>query len=129
VTVTGLRLISLPLPPRSAPIRRHKPVPRPLSGRSLRIDKGAAGKLAGDVRGLPRISDMPFDCPVLIVGDGVPAFKVEHIGAALRARGARGFWLVEIEPRPRSTGSGSLAETLVGFPGLHIERLSSLDDL
>ena len=41
----------------------------------------------------------------------------------------RAGWLVEIEPRPRSTGSGSLAETLVGFPGLHIERLSSLADL
>jgi hypothetical protein len=116
------------LPARSAPVRRHKPVPSPFSGRSLRIDKGTAGKLAGG-NGLPRISDMQFDCPVLIVGDGVPAFKVEHVGAALMARGARGFWLVEIEPRPRSTGSGSLAETLVGFPGLHIERLLSLDDL
>jgi hypothetical protein len=129
VTVTSLRLISLPLPPRSAPVRRHKPVPRPFSGRSLRIDKGTAGKLARDGSHLPRISDMPLDCPVLIVGDGVSSFKVEHVGAALMARGARGFWLVEIEPRPRSTGSGSLAETLVGFPGLHIERLSSLADL
>jgi hypothetical protein len=129
VTVTALRLVSLPLPPRSTPVRRRKPVPRSLSGRSLRIDKGTAGKLASDGNALPRISDMPFDCPVLIVGDGVPSFKVEHVGAALMARGARGFWLVEIEPRPRSTGSGSLAETLVGFPGLHIERLSSLADL
>ena len=129
MTVTNLRLVSLPLPPRSAPVRRHKPVPRPFSGRSLRIDKDTAGKLASHGSDLPRISDMPFDCPVLVVGDGVPAFKVEHVGAALRARGARGFWLVEMEPRPRSTGSGSLAETLVGFPGLHIERISSLDDL
>jgi hypothetical protein len=129
VTVTTLRLVSLPLPPRATPVRRRKAVPRPLSGRSLRIDKGTAGKLASDTNDLPRISDMPFDCPVLIVGDGVPSFKVEHVGAALMARGARGFWLVEIEPRPRSTGSGSLAETLVGFPGLHIERLSSLADL
>jgi hypothetical protein len=111
------------------PVRRRKPVPRPLSGRSLRIDKGTAGKLASDGSDLPRISDMPIDCPVLIVGDGVPSFKVEHVGAALMARGARGFWLVEIEPRARSTGSGSLAATLVGFPGLHIERLSSLADL
>jgi hypothetical protein len=129
VTVTSLRLISLPLPPRSTPVRRGKPIPRPLSGRSLRIDKSTAGKLAAGIGHLPRISDMPLDCPVLIVGDGVPSFKVEHVGAALMARGARGFWLVEIEPRPRSTGSGSLAETLVGFPGLHIERLSSLADL
>jgi hypothetical protein len=129
VTVTTLRLVSLPLPPRSTPVRRRKPVPRRLSGRSLRIDKGTAGKLASDGSDLPRISDMPFDCPVLIVGDGVPSFKVEHVGAALMARGARGFWLVEMQPRPRSTGSGSLAETLVGFPGLHIERLSSLADL
>ena len=129
MTVTTLRLISLPLPPRATPVRRHKAVPRPLSGRSLRIDKGTAGKLASDTSDLPRISDMPFDCPVLIVGDGVPSFKVEHVGAALMARGARGFWLVEIEPRPRSTGSGSLAATLVGFPGLHIERVTSLADL
>ena len=129
MTVTALRLNSLPLPPRSSPVRKRKPVPRVIAARSLRIDKGTAGKLAGDGEALPRISDMPFDCPVLIVGDGVPSFKVEHVGAALMARGARGFWLVEIEPRPRSTGSGSLAETLVGFPGLHIERLSSLADL
>ena len=129
MTVTTLRLVSLPLPPRATPVRRRKAVPRPLSGRSLRIDKGTAGKLASDTNDLPRISDMPFDCPVLIVGDGVPSFKVEHVGAALMARGARGFWLVEIEPRPRSTGSGSLAATLVGFPGLHIERLASLADL
>ena len=129
MTVTTLRLISLPLPPRATPVRRRKAVPRPLSGRSLRIDKGTAGKLASDTNDLPRISDMPFDCPVLIVGDGVPSFKVEHVGAALMARGALGFWLVEIEPRPRSMGSGSLAATLVGFPGLHIERLLSLADL
>lgn len=129
MTVTTLRLVSLPLPPRATPVRRRKLVPRPLSGRSLRIDKGTAGKLASDTNELPRISDMLFDCPVLIVGNGVPSFKVEHVGAALMARGARGFWLVEIEPRPRSTGSGSLAETLVGFPGLHIERVTSLADL
>jgi hypothetical protein len=129
VTVTTLRLISLPLPPRATPVRRRKPIPRPVSGRSLRIDKGTAGKLASDTSDLPRISDMPFDCPVLIVRDGVPSFKVEHVGAALMARGARGFWLVEIEPRPRSMGSGSLAATLVGFPGLHIERIASLADL
>jgi len=129
VTVTTLRLVSLPLPPRATPVRRRKAVPRPLSGRSLRIDKGTAGKLASDTSDLPRISDMQIDCPVLIVGDGVSSFKVEHVGAALMARGARGFWLVEIEPRPRSTGSGSLAATLIGFPGLHIERLSSLADL
>ena len=69
---------------------------------------------------------MPFDCPVLVVGDGVPVFKVEHVGAALMARGVNGYWLVEVEPRPRPAGSGTLAQALVGFPGLRIERIASL---
>jgi hypothetical protein len=45
------------------------------------------------------------------------------------ARGASGYWLVELQARPRPAGSGTLAETLVGFAGLHIERISTLDDL
>ncbi|KAB2942222.1 MAG: hypothetical protein K8F92_01720 [Hyphomicrobium sp.] len=110
-------------------MRRNKPVGRAASGRLLCIDKGTAEKVAGNNGALPRISDMPFDCPVLIVGDGVPAFKVEHVAAALMARGASGYWLVEVQPRPRAMGSGALAETLVGFAGLHVERIASLDDL
>jgi hypothetical protein len=129
VTVTSVRLASLPLPPRAAPVRRSKPVGRTFSGRLLSIDKKSIGKALGDSSVLPRISDMPFDCPVLVVGDGVPAFKVEHVGAALRARGVNGYWLVEVEPRPRPAGSGTLAQALIGFPGLRIERIQSLDDL
>jgi hypothetical protein len=129
VTVTSLRLASLPLPPRPSPVRRSKPIGRPTAGRLLCIDEGTAGKLAGNGSGLPRIRDMPFDCPVLIVGHGVPAFKVEHVATALMARGASGYWLVKVQPRPRPAESGALAETLVGFPGLHVERIASLADL
>jgi hypothetical protein len=129
VTVTSLRLASLPLPPRPVPVRRRKPIGRAVSGRLLCIDKDTVGKMAGENGGLPRISDMPFDCPVLVVGAGVPVFKVQHVGAALKARGVRGYWLVEMEPRPRPGSAGALAETLVGFPGLRIERIGSPADL
>jgi hypothetical protein len=128
VTVTSLRLAFLPLPPRPSPVRRSKPIGRPTAGRLLCIDESTAGKLAGN-GSLPRISDMPFECPVLIVGNGVPAFKVEHVAAALMARGANGYWLVKLQPRSRPAESGTLAETLVGFPGLHVERVASLADL
>jgi hypothetical protein len=129
VSVTSApRLASLPLPPRALPIRRHKPVGRAASGRFLYIDKETVDKVAGQSGGLPRVSDMPLDVPVLIVGAGVPSYKVEHVGVALKARGARGYWLVELQPRPRIP-NGRIAETLVGFPGLHIERLGSPNDL
>ena len=72
---------------------------------------------------------MPLDCPVLVVGTGVPAFKAEHVVAALKARGVSGYWLVEMQQRPGSPGRGALAEMLVGFPGLHIERIASPSDL
>ena len=72
---------------------------------------------------------MPLECPVLVVGTGVPAFKAEHVVAALKARGVSGYWLVEVKERPGPSGSGALAETLVGFPGLHIERIVSPSDL
>jgi hypothetical protein len=72
---------------------------------------------------------MPLDCPVLVVGAGVPAFKAGHISAALKARGASGYWLVEVQQRPRPAGSGALADTLIGFAGLHIERIDSPNDL
>lgn len=101
---------------------------RSATGRLLCIDKETAGKVAGGNGAFPRVSDMPADFPVLIVGAKVPTFKVEHVGAALKARGARGYWLVEIQPRPR-TSNGHLAETLIGFPGLHIERIDSPDEL
>jgi hypothetical protein len=94
----------------------------------LCIDKDTAGRLAGENGGLPRPNDMPVDLPVLVVGDGVPAFKVQHVSAALRARGVRGYWLVEVQARPRPT-SGGLAETLVGFPGLRVERMGTHTDV
>lgn len=123
------RLTSLPLPPRAAPVRRRKSVVRAAAGRLIYLDRQTAGQFAGDSRALPRISDMPLDVPVLIVDTGVPAFKVEHVGAALKARGARGYWLVQVQPRPRAATSGVLAETLVGFPGLRIARIGSAEDL
>ena len=86
-------------------------------------------KVASEAGHLPRISAMPFECPVLVVGAGVPAFRAEHVAAALKARGASGYWLVEVQPRPRALAGGSLAETLVGFPGLHIERIGSPGNL
>jgi hypothetical protein len=95
----------------------------------LYIDKDTVDKFSGDDRALPRIADTPVDVPVLVVGAGVPSFKVEHVGAALRARGARGYWLVELQPRPRAATGSPLPETLVGFPGLHIERIGSLGEL
>lgn len=121
----SVRLASLPLPPRPVPVHKRKPVSRATSSRLLCIDKDTAGKVAGERGSLPRISDMPFDVPVLVVGAGVPAFKVQHVGAALKARGVRGYWLVEIEPRSRAFPNGAVAETLVGFPGLRIERIGS----
>ena len=93
------------------------------------IDKETAGKVSAGDDSLPRISAMPLDCPVVVVGSGVPAFKTAHIVAALKARGANGYWLVELRPRPASAGSGVVAEVLVGFPGLHIERIASPSDL
>lgn len=102
---------------------------RPASGRLLYIDRKTAGEVVGGNGALPRVSDMPLDFPVLVVGTGVSSFKVEHVGAALRARGARGYWLVEVQKRPRAVVGAPLAETLVGFPGLHIERIASPDDL
>ena len=72
---------------------------------------------------------MPLDVPVLIVASGVPAFKVEHVGAALKARGARGYWLVRPTINRSTANGGRLAETLVGFPGLHIARLEQPGDL
>lgn len=129
VPVTSVRLASLPLPPRAAPVRHRKPVGHGGSIRPIVIDKDTAGKVARGSDRLPRISLMPLDCSVLVVGCGVPAFKAAHIGAALKACGASGYWLVEVEQRPRPTGSGALAATLVGFPGLHIERIGAPTDL
>jgi hypothetical protein len=117
------------LPPRAVPVRRQKSIGRSASGRLLYIDKDAVDRISGDDRALPRIADMLLDFPVLVVGTGVPSFKVEHVGAALRARGARGYWRVEVQPRPRAATGAPLVETLVGFPGLHIERIGSLGEL
>ena len=127
--VLSVRLASLPLPPRAAPRRRRKPIGHGGSIRPIVIDKETAGKVAGGSDRLPRISAMPLDCPVLVVGTGVPAFKAEHVVAALKARGVSGYWLVEVQQRPGSPGSGALAEMIVGFPGLHIERIASPSDL
>ncbi len=102
---------------------------RGAAGRLLCIDRNAADKLVGHRTAAPSPSELAFDGAVLIVGQGVPAFRVEHVGAALKARRASGYWLVEVQARPRPPGSGTLAETLVGFPGLHIERIASLTDL
>ncbi len=127
--ITSLRLASLPLPPRALPVHRKKPVVRAAAGRLLFIDKATAAQVAGESGALPRISAMPFECPVLVVGTGVSPFRAEHVAAALKARGASGYWLVEKQQRPRATGNGAVAETLVGFPGLHIERIGSPRDL
>lgn len=127
--VTSVRLASLPLPPRAAAVRCHKPVGHGGSVSPIVIDKDTAGKVAQGSDRLPRISLMPLDCPVLVVGCGVPAFKAAHIGAALKARGVSGYWLVEVQQRPRPMGSGALAATLVGFHGLHIERIGASSDL
>ncbi len=105
-----------------------KPVGRPASGRLLFIDKDTVDKVAEEKGGLPRVSDMPVDFPVLVVGAGVSSFNVARVGAALRARGVRGYWLVEVQERARAPSGGHLAETLVGFPGLHIERIGSSDE-
>jgi len=130
VAVTSLRLASLPLPPRPTPVRRRKPVGHGGAVRPIVIDRETAGKVARGSDRLPRISvAMALDCPVLVVGAGVPSFKAEHIVAALQARGATGYWLVEVQRRPTGAGSGALAEALVGFPGLHIERIGSPSDL
>ncbi len=110
-------------------MRRSKPVGRAAASRVVVIDKKEFAAATADNDGAlpPPLSAMPLDCTVLVVGSGVPAFKAEHVGAALRARGASGYWLVEVEPRSRANGSGALAQTLVGFPGLHIERISAND--
>ena len=129
MTVTSVRLASLPLPPRAAPVRRHKPVGNGGAIRPIVIDKETAGKVSAGEDRLPRISAMPLECPVVVVGAGVPAFKAAHIVAALKARGANGYWLVELQKRPSSAGGGALAEMLIGFPGLHIERIASPSDL
>jgi hypothetical protein len=111
------------------PVRRRKPISRGASGHPIVVDKDTAEKVAGVNGRLPRISAMPLDCPVLVVGAGVPAFKAGHISAALKARGATGYWLVELQQRPRPPGGGAaLAETLIGFPGLHIERIGAPND-
>jgi hypothetical protein len=119
----------LPLPPRAAPIRHHKPVGRAASGRLISIDKETVDRVTGENGALPRVSDMPLHFPVLIVGSGVPSFKVERVSAALKARGVRGYWLVQLQQRPRPQAGGRLAETLVGFPGLHIARVDTSEDL
>ena len=95
--------------------------------RPIVIDKETAGKVSAGEDRLPRISAL--ECPVVVVGAGVPAFKAAHIVAALKARGANGYWLVELQKRPNSAGGGALAEMLIGFPGLHIERIASPSDL
>lgn len=128
MTVTSVRLASLPLLPRPIPVHRRKPVGRTAAGRMLCIDKDTVGRLAGENGVLPRIGDLPIKCPVLVVGTGVPAFKVQHVSAALKARGVRGYWLVEVEGRLRAK-SGAVAETLVGFPGLRIERIGTPIDV
>jgi len=110
------------------PIRRRKQTARAATGRLLYVDKSTAGRIAGESRALPRVSDMPVDVPVLIVGDGVPAFKVEHVGAALKARGARGYWLVQLQARSYAPAR-SLAETLIGFAGLNVTRIDSAAEL
>lgn len=129
MAVTSIRLASLPLPPRAAPVRRRKPVGHGGGIRPIVIDKETAGKVSAGDESLPRISTMPLECPVVVVGSGVPAFKAAHIVAALTARGANGYWLVELQKRPSPAGGGVLAEMLIGFPGLHIERISSPSDL
>ena len=110
-------------------MRHRKPIGHGGSIRPIVIDKETANKVARGSDRLPRISAMPLDCPVLVVGAGVPAFKAEHIVAALKARGVSGYWLVEVQKRPGPSGSGALAEMLVGFPGLHIEGIGSPSDL
>lgn len=123
------RLSSLPLPPRAAPVRCRKRVNRAASGRLIYLDRETAGKFTADARTLPRISDMPLDVPVLIVDAAVPPFKVEHVGAALKAHGARGYWLVELQARPCTPVGNRVAETLTGFPGLRIARIGSAEEL
>jgi hypothetical protein len=129
VAVTSVRLASLPLPPRAAPVRRHKPIGHGGAIRPIVIDKETAGRVSAGEESLPRISVMPLECPVVVVGSGVPTFKAAHIVAALKARGANGYWLVELQKRPIPVGGGALAEVLVGFPGLHIERIAAPSDL
>jgi hypothetical protein len=129
VAVTSVRLASLPLPPRAAPVRRHKPIGHGGAIRPIVIDKETAGRVSAGEESLPRISVMPLECPVVVVGSGVPTFKAAHIVAALKARGANGYWLVELQKRPIPVGGGALAEVLVGFPGLHIERIATPSDL
>jgi hypothetical protein len=129
VAVTSVRLASLPLPPRAAPVRRHKPIGHGGAIRPIVIDKETAGRVSAGEESLPRISVMPLECPVVVVGSGVPTFKAAHIVAALKARGANGYWLVELQKRPSPVGGGALAEVLVGFPGLHIERIATPSDL
>ena len=129
MAVTSVRLASLPLPPRAAPVRRNKPVGHGGAIRPIVIDKETAGRVSAGDGSLPRISAMPLECPVVVVGSGVPAFKAAHIVAALKARGANGYWLVELQKRPIPVGGGALAEVLVGFPGLHVERIATPSDL
>ena len=119
----------MPLPPRALPVRRRKPVAKSASGRFIYIDKETAEKVAGGNGALPRVSDMPVEFPVLVVDAGVPSFKVQHVSAALKARGARGYWLVKLQARPRSATGASVTETLVGFPGLHVARIDTPDAL
>ena len=129
MAVISVRLASLPLPPRAAPVRRRKAVGHGGSIRPIVIDKETAGKVSAGEDSLPRISAMPLECPVVVVGAGVPAFKAAHIVAALKARAAHGYWLVELQNRPSPAGGGALAEMLIGFPGLHIQRIASPSDL
>lgn len=129
MAVTSVRLASLPLPPRATPVHRRRPKGHGGGIHPIVIDKETAGKVSAGEESLPRISSMPLECPVVVVGSGVPAFKAAHIVAALKARGANGYWLVELQKRPVPAGGGVLAEMLVGFPGLHIERIASPSDL
>lgn len=124
VSVSSLRLASLPLPPRASPVRRRKPVGRAAAVRPLFVDQETAEKVAREAGRLPPVSTMPFECPVLVVGKGVSAFRAEHVAAALRQRGLGGYWLIELEPRrAAATGNGN-ATQLVGFSGLHVARIS-----
>jgi hypothetical protein len=129
VAITSVRLASLPLPPRAAPVCRRKRIGHGGSIHPIVIDKETAGKVSAGEHSLPRISAMPLECPVVVVGAGVPAFKAAHIVAALKARAANGYWLVELQKRPSPAGGGALGEMLIGFPGLHIERIASPSDL
>ena len=110
-------------------MRRHKPIGHGGAIRPIVIDRETAGKVSAGEESLLRISTMPLECPVVVVGSGVPAFKAAHVVAALTARGADGYWLVELQTRPSPAGGGALAEVLVGFPGLHIERIATPSDL